>query len=260
MKVHPSAILEGEIDLAPGVEIGPYCYLQGKVRIGAGTRLEGGVFIGSRYGVVEIGENNFISNGAAIGGPPQDLSYKNQVTRLKVGNNNVIREFCTFSLATLKADGETTIGNDGYFMAYVHIGHDCKIGNSVVIANNSHLGGHTIIEDHVNIGGVCAFNQFTRVGKFAFLGGGSVVNKDILPFTRAQGHHAVCKATNKIGLLRKGVSQGDVDNLHKAVRIFLLGSDTVEEAIARVQMDCFSSPYVTELIEFVRKSERGIAR
>ncbi|MEI7974119.1 MAG: acyl-ACP--UDP-N-acetylglucosamine O-acyltransferase, partial [Bdellovibrio sp.] len=151
--IHPTAVIEGEVEIGPDVEIGPYCHLQGKIKIGARTRLEGHVSLGSRFSRVIVGEDNSFSSGAVIGGPPQDLTYKNEVTSLRIGNRNIFREFSTVNIATTKGDGETFIGDDNYLMAYVHVGHDCKLGNRVVIANDSHLGGHTVLEDHVVVGG-----------------------------------------------------------------------------------------------------------
>jgi len=259
MKIHPSTVIQGDVEIEEGVEIGPYCMIQGKVRIKKGTFVEGHVTLGSRYGVLEIGENNHFSPGAVIGGPPQDVTYKSEPTRLKIGNNNTFREFSTVNLATSKGDKETTIGDNNYFMAYTHIGHDCKIGNNVVIANDTHLGGHTEIQDNVFIGGVCAFNQFTKVGRGAFVAGSSVVNKDILPFCRAQGNYALCCATNKVGLARRGFAREEVQNIHKAIRILILGSDTIEEGLSRIQSECQSSPNIDCIVEFVRSSKRGIA-
>ena len=257
--VHPTTVIQGEVQIDDGVEIGPYCLIQGKVHIRKGTIVEGHVTLGSRFGVLDIGENNHFAPGAVIGGPPQDVTYKSEPTRLKIGNNNTFREFSTVNIATSKGDKETTIGDNNYFMAYTHVGHDCKIGNNVIIANNSHLGGHTVIEDNVTIGGVCAFNQFTKVGRGAFIAGSSVVNKDILPFCRAQGSYAVCRATNKVGLSRKGFPKEEVSNIHKALRILLVGSDTVEEGLARIQAECVSSENLEYLIQFVRSSKRGLA-
>jgi UDP-N-acetylglucosamine acyltransferase len=260
MKIHPSSIIEGDVEIADGVEIGPYCLIQGKMKIGKGTLIEAHVTLGSRWGILEVGENNHFCPGAVIGGAPQDLSYKNEPTRLKIGNNNTFREFSTVNLATSKGDKETTIGDNNYFMAYTHVGHDCKIGNHVVIANDTHLGGHTVIEDGVVIGGVCAFNQWTKVGKGSFIAGSSVVNKDILPFTRAQGNYAVCRATNKIGLQRKGFSADEIENVHRAIRIILMGSDTIEEGIGRIQSECRMSENISYFIDFIRNSKRGIAK
>lgn len=259
MKIHPSTVIQGDVNIEEGAEIGPYCLIQGTVTIKKGTVVEGHVTLGSRYGVLEIGENNHFAPGAVIGGPPQDITYKSEPTRLKIGNNNIFREFSTVNIATSKGDKETTIGDNGYFMAYTHIGHDCKIGNNVVIANDSHLGGHTVIEDGVVIGGLSAFNQFTKVGRGAFIAGSSIVNKDILPFCRARGNYAVCTATNKVGLARKGFSREEVQNIHKAIRILTLGSDTIEEGLSRIQMECQMSPNLEYLLSFVRSSKRGIA-
>ena len=203
MKVHPTSVLSPDVELGPDVEIGPYCLIQGKVKIGKGTFVEGHATVGSRSGILEIGENNHIAPGAVIGGPPQDISYKGEPTRLVIGSNNVFREFSTVNLATAKAEGVTRVGNNCYFMAYTHVGHDCRIGDNVIMANNTHVAGHCEIEDNVVIGGICAFNQFTKVGKNSFIAGSSVINKDILPFTKAQGNYAICRATNKVGLLRR---------------------------------------------------------
>lgn len=263
-KIHPSTVISSdpgtEVDIEDGVEIGPYCLIQGKVKIKKGTFIEGHVTIGSRYGIVEIGENNHIAPGAVIGGPPQDVSYKAEPTMLIIGNNNVIREFTTLNIATSKADKKTEIGNNCYLMAYTHIGHDCKIGNNVIIANNSQLGGHTVIEDNVTVSAVCAFVQYTRVGRGAFVAGASVVSKDILPFSRAQGNYAVARATNKIGLLRKGYAKDEVQNIHRAIRILLMGEDTLEMGVERIRRECQPSPNIDYLIHFIKSSKRGIAR
>jgi len=259
MKVHPTSVLSPNVILEEDVEIGPYCNIQGQVRIGKGTFIEGHVTVGYRHGIVEIGKNNHISPGAVIGGPPQDISYKGEPTKLIIGDNNIIREFTTFNLATSKGDGITSIGNNCYFMAYSHVGHDCKIGNNVIVANNSHFGGHCEVEDNVVIGGVCAFNQFSKVGRNSFVAGSSIVNKDILPFSRAQGNYAIVRATNKVGLLRKGFSKEEVANVHKAIRIIIMGSGTVEEALARIQSECKQSENIQALLHFVKSSKRGIA-
>ncbi len=259
MKIHPSSVISSDVELAPDVEIGPYCNIQGHVKIGPGTFVEGHVTIGSRHGIVEIGKNNHIAPGAVIGGPPQDISYKAEPTRLIIGDNNVIREFSTMNIATSKGDGATVIGNNCYFMAYSHVGHDCKIGNNVVVANNSHFGGHCTVEDNVVIGGVCAFNQFSKIGKNSFVAGSSIVNKDVLPFSRAQGNYAIVRATNKVGLLRKGFAKDEVSNIHKAIRIVIMGSATLEEAYSRIEKECAPSENIAYLVNFIRTSKRGIA-
>ncbi|HEX7676132.1 MAG TPA: acyl-ACP--UDP-N-acetylglucosamine O-acyltransferase [Bdellovibrio sp.] len=258
-KIHPSSVIGPDVEIADDVEIGPYCLIQGKVKIGKGTFVEGHVTLGSRHGILEIGENNHFSPGAVIGGAPQDISYKGEPTSLIIGNNNTFREFSTVNLATSKHDKKTEIGNNCYFMSYTHIGHDCKIGNNVIIANDSHLGGHCIIEDGVNIGGVCAFNQFVRVGRGAFVAGSSAINKDILPFSRAQGNYATVRATNKIGLSRKGYSREEVANVHKAIRIMIMGSHSVEEGIKRIKEECTPSDNINYFLNFITTSKRGLA-
>lgn len=258
-KIHPSAILSPDVEVGPDVEIGPYCLIQGKVKIGRGTLIEGHAIVGCRTGILEIGEFNHICPGAAIGGPPQDISYKGESTQLIIGNHNTFREFSTVNIASAKGQGKTILGSHGYFMAYTHIGHDCHVGDHVILANDTHVGGHCVIEDHVFVGGVCAFNQFTKVGKNSFIAGSSVINKDILPFSRAQGNYAVVRATNKVGLLRKGFSRDEVTNIHKAIRIMIKGSQTIEEGLARIQADCEPSPNIDYLIHFIKSSQRGIA-
>ncbi len=258
-KIHPTSVLSPDVELGADVEIGPYCLIQGKVKIGRGTYIEGHATVGHRSGSVILGDNNHISPGAVIGGPPQDISYKGEATQLVIGHNNVFREFSTVNLATSKGDGKTEVGNNCYFMAYTHVGHDCKVGNNVIMANNTHVGGHCEIEDGVVIGGVCAFNQFTKVGKNAFVAGSSTVNKDILPFSRAQGNWALIRATNKVGLLRKGFSRQEVTNVHKAIRIIVMGKGTIDEALARIQSECEQSENIQYLIHFVKSSKRGLA-
>ena len=259
MKIHPTSVVSTDVVLEDDVEIGPYCNIQGHVRIGQGTFVEGHVTIGSRYGIVEIGKNNHIAPGAVIGGPPQDISYKADPTKLIIGDNNVIREFTTLNIATSKGGGVTYIGNNCYLMAYSHVGHDCKIGNNVIVANNTNFAGHCTVEDNVTIGGVCGFSQFTRVGQYSFIAGASIANKDILPFSRAEGHWALVRATNKVGLLRKGFAKEEVANIHKAIRIVIMGSNTLEEAYKRIEDECTPSENINYLVNFIKSSKRGIA-
>lgn len=258
-KIHPSSVISSEVEIADDVEIGPYCLIQGNVKIGQGTILEGHVTLGSRHGVLEIGKNNHFISGAVIGGPPQDLSYKGEPTKLIIGDNNTFREFTTVNIGTPKGGGVTRIGDNGLFMTYTHIGHDCQIGNNVVIVNGCHLGGHCEIEDSAYIGGVSALNQFTKVGKNAFIAGSSIVNKDILPFCRAQGNYATIRATNKVGLSRKGFPREEVSNIHKAIRIIIMGSHTLDEGIERIKAECTVTPNIEYFINFIRSSKRGIA-
>lgn len=260
MAIHPTAIISRQAEIDSSVEVGPFTVIKGKVQVGAGSKVESHVVVGNDYGVVVMGKNNHILSGAMVGGPPQDLTYKGEPTRLEMGDGNTVREFVTINNGTAKGGGLTKIGNDCLLMAYVHIAHDCQIGNNVVIANTTNFAGHVIVEDHVRIGGVCSFNQFITIGRHAYIAGESVVNKDILPFSIAQGSYAISRATNKIGLERAGYSKDEVENIHRALRALLMGNRTVEEALELIKNECAPSPNIEHIVGFVRKSERGIAR
>ncbi len=260
MKIHPSAIIDKHVELGRNVEVGPFSVIKGRVRIGEGTRVASHVMIGSDHGIVEIGKDNVVFSGAMVGGPPQDLKYKNEPTKLVIGDRNNIREFVTVNIGTQSGGGVTRIGSDCLLMAYVHIAHDCTIGNHVVIANAANFAGHVIVEDQVKIGGVCAFNQFVRVGKHSFIAGDSAVNKDIIPFSIAQGRYAVARAANSIGLERDGFVAVDIENIYKAVRIITKGERTIDEAVEEIRASCGFSEHIEYLINFIKSSERGIAR
>lgn len=259
-KIHPSSFISSEAKIADDVVIGPFCIVRGNVTLGKGCVLESHVSLGNEFGIVEIGERNVFSAGAVVGGAPQDLSYKNEQTRLIIGNDNVFREMVTVNCGSPKAGwGTTRIGNHCLIMAYSHVAHDCTIGDHVVIANTTQLAGHVVFEDHVKVGGICAFNQFVKVGMYAYIAGDSAVNKDILPFTIAQGKYAVMRASNRIGMERAGYSKEDVEAINRAVRIVTKGGGTVEESIARIRQECGSSPTVEKFIEFAVSSSRGLA-
>lgn len=259
MKIHPSSIVSKEAEIADDVEIGPFCSIAGKVTIGSGTKLVSHVSIGSEFGIVEIGKNNLFTSGCVVGGPPQDLKYKSEPTKLIIGDNNMIREMATLNIGTPGGGGVTRLGNGCLIMAYVHVAHDCLLGNNVVIANSTQLAGHVTIEDFARIGGVCAINQFVRIGKFAFIAGDSVINKDIVPYSMAQGRYAVIRATNRIGLERAGYSKEDIESINRAIRILTKGSSTVAEALERIDKECAKSDALDYFLNFIRSSERGLA-
>lgn len=260
MNIHPSSVISKEVELGKDVYIGPFCTVSGRTKIGDGTKLESHVSIGSEFGIVEIGKNNRISAYAAVGGPPQDLKYKGEATKLIIGDNNVIREMATINIGTPGGGGVTTIGNDNLIMSYAHVAHDCVLGDHVVIANSSQLAGHVVLEDHVKVSGMCGFAQFVRVGKYAYIGGDSAVNKDILPYTIAQGSYAVMRATNRIGLERAGFSKEDIESINRAVRIITKGSNTIEESLERIHQECKISPAMEYFIQFLKASTKGVAK
>ena len=262
MAIHPTAIISPKAEIAADAEIGPFAVIKGQTTIGSGTKVDSHAVVGNDHGITVLGKKNHILPGAMVGGPPQDLSYKGEATRLEVGDGNTFREFVTINTGTPKGGGLTKIGNNGLFMAYVHIAHDCMIGNNVVIANTTNFAGHVIVEDFVRIGGSCSFNQFITLGRFAYIAGISAVNKDVLPFTMVQGlgDYAVSRATNKVGLERAGFSKEEVDNVHRGIRALLMGNRTIEEALDLIAKECQPSSNIEHLVNFVRRSERGIAR
>ena len=260
MAIHPTSVISPEAKIHDMADIGPFCVVSGHTSIGRGTVLESGVSVGNRFCETEIGEENKIFPGAAVGGPPQDLSYTGQKTKLILGNRNTIRECVTINTGTPKGGGITRIGDDNLLMAYTHIAHDCIIENHVVIANSCQLAGHVEIEDHVKVGGVCCFNQFVRLGTHSYIAGDSAVNKDIMPYGIAQGKYAVVRATNKIGMERAGISKDAVEGVHKAIRILTKGTDTIENSLLRILRECVDSEELQHLIKFVKSSERGVAK
>lgn len=259
MNIHSSSVISKEVELGKDVTIGPFCVVRGRVKIGDGCVLHSHVSLGSEFGVVELGKNNHILAGAMVGGPPQDLKYRGEAVRLTIGDNNTIRELATINLGTPGGGGLTQIGSECLIMSYAHVAHDCHIGDHVVIANSSQLAGHVIVEDHAKINGMCGFNQFIRIGKYSFIAGDSAVNKDVPPFTIAQGKYAVVRAPNRVGLERAGFSKEDIDSIKNAVRIITKGSDTLEAALERIREECTPSATLDYFISFIKNSERGIA-
>lgn len=256
-EIHKTAVISSKAEIAKDVVIGPYCIIGDNVRIGKGTKLISHVNI---EGITEIGENCTIFPFSTIGFPPQDLKYKNEQTGVKIGNNNIIREYVTIHRASVSGDGWTTIGDNNFIMAYVHIAHDCKIGNSVIMANLATLAGHVIVEDFVFIGGLVAVHQFTRIGAYAMVGGFSGVGQDIPPFTMASGPRAKLYGLNSVGLKRRGFSEETINLLKKAYKILFRDKLSLKEALAKVRKDLPQIPEINHLIEFIEANKRGICR
>lgn len=257
-EIHPTAIINLKAEIDEGVVIGPFCILGEGVRIKKGTRLISNVVI---EGDTEIGENCTIFPFTSIGLPPQDLKYKGEKTAVKIGNNNIIREYGTIHRASVSGDGITTIGNNNFFMAYVHIAHDCKIGSNIIMANAATLGGHVIVEDYAIISGLAAIHQFTRIGAYAMVGGFSGVAQDVPPYTIASGARARLFGLNTIGLKRHGFSDAKINHLKKAYKILFREKRTLKDAIKKIQEDLSETDEIKHLIEFIQqKNTRGICR
>jgi UDP-N-acetylglucosamine acyltransferase len=261
MAVHSSATVGGRAVVASDAEIGPYCVIEGEVEIGPKTVIESHARIGSRYGRVKIGANNHIQHGAVLGGPPQDLGYEGGAyTALEIGDHNRIGEFVSINLGTAKGGGVTRIGSRNFVMAYSHIGHDCQLEEHIVIVNGSQFAGHVTIEHHALVSGLTGVTQFTRIGAYSFLAAGAFANKDIAPFTIAEGHWAAPRAVNRVGLKRAGFDAAERSNIERAIRALLDRALTIEEVVARIETDCEASPQIAHLVRFISTSKRGIAR
>lgn len=250
-KIHPSA------EIAEDVEIGPWTCIGAGVRIGRKTKIASHVVIGD---YTEIGEDNHIFQFASVGEVPQDKKFHGEKTYLKIGDRNQIREFCTLNRGTIQDKGVTQIGNDNLLMAYVHIAHDCVVGNRTVFANNAALAGHAKVDDDVVLGGFSGVFQFCHVGQNAFAAAGSIIIKDVPPFIKVSGHFAKPFGLNKVGLERKGYTTQQLINLRKAYRVIYRMGLTVEDAIAELKKQFPNEQEIMTLVEFIQASKTGIIR
>jgi|Deesub1362B_J571_1020462.scaffolds.fasta_scaffold00693_6 UDP-N-acetylglucosamine acyltransferase len=250
--VHPDAELDNE------VEIGPFCVIDKNVRIGKGTKIRANVHV---TGKTEIGENCYFSPFSSIGTEPQDLTYKGEETLVKIGDNNIFREFITVHRGTIKGGGITQIGNNNYFMAYTHIAHDCKVGNETIFVNGATLGGHVIVDDYAIIGAFSGVHQHCRIGKYAFIGGYSIITQDVLPFSRvAGGRPALIFGVNVIGLRRRGFSNEKIKILKEIFKIIFWSDMNTSQALEKIQKEFKLSPEIEEIINFIKSSKRGIIK
>ena len=257
-EIHPTAILNPKAEIDEGVVIGPFCIIGEGVRIKRGTKLISSVVI---EGDTEIGENCIIYPFTSIGLPPQDLKYKGEKTGVKIGNDNIIREYGTVHRASIGGDSITTIGDKNFLMAYVHIAHDCKIGSHIILANAATLAGHVVVEDYAIISGLTAIHQFTRIGAYAMVGGFSGVGQDVPPYTIASGARAKLFGLNTIGLKRHGFSDAKINHLKKAYKILFREKRTLKDAIKKIQEDLSYTDEIKHLIDFIQqKNARGICR
>ena len=255
--IHPSAVIAPGAELDHGVQVGPYAVLGPQVRIGRDSRI-------GPHSVVEgrttIGCENTIFQFASVGAIPQDKKYQGEDSSLTIGDRNTIREFVTLNIGTTGGGMVTRIGNDNLFMVYSHVGHDCQIGNGVILANCATLAGHVILENYVGVGGLAAIHQFTRIGESAYLGGGAMVSLDVPPYCVAQGDRARLFGLNLIGLKRRGFGEEQLSALKRAYRTFFAEGLTLKEATDRTRQEQAASPEAVHLAEFIASSQRGICR
>lgn len=255
--IHPTAIISPGATLGSESEIGPYCVIEDGVHLGDRCKLHSHVVI---HGHTEIGDDNEFFPFAAIGLKSQDLKYAGEPTSLIVGDRNVFRENTTVHRGTT-ADTPTRVGSDNLFLAYSHIAHDCQVGDHVILSNNGTLAGHVRVDNHAIISGLTAVHQFCRVGAHSITGGISKIVQDIPPFTIVDGNPASVRGINQIGLQRRGFSDQDLRALRTAYkRLFLKKDINLAEAVARLDPALSQNARVSELLEFMQSSERGITR
>ena len=257
MPIHPTAVVERGAEIDATAHIGPFAVIGPQVRIGPATSVGAHAVIEGR---TTLGARNRVFQLAALGAAPQDLKYAGEPTELIIGDDNQIREFTTLHVGTAGGGGVTRIGSSCLIMATAHVAHDCQIGNGVILANGVGLAGHVRIEDHVIFGGLAAVHQFTRIGRLAFISGGSMVVMDVPPFCTAQGDRAELTGLNNVGLTRAGVSAEIVSRLKVAYRLLFRSGLTVQQAAEKVRAEVAACPEVAALVDFVTSSERGVTR
>ena len=255
--IHPTALVSESASIADDVSIGAYSIIGDDVVVGAGTRIDSHVVIN---GPTVIGQDNHIYQFTSVGDDPQDKKYADEPTTLTIGNRNTIREFCTISRGTVQGDGETTMRDDNWIMAYVHIAHDCHIGSNTIFANNATLAGHVHIGDWVILAGFSGAHQFCRVGAHAFLGMYSGVSRDVPPYTLVYGTPGVPRGINSEGLKRRDFSTEQIRNIKEAYRLVYRRGLKVDEAIVQLEQRLADQPELAILLDSLRSSERGIIR
>ena len=255
--IHSTAIVSPKAEIAADVEIGPYSIIGDDVQIGSGTTIASHVVI---KGPTKIGENNRIFQFASLGDDPQDKKYAGEPTYLEIGNGNTIREYVTMNRGTAQDDGVTRIGNNNWLMAYVHIAHDCKVGNETIFANCAMLAGHVTVEDYAIFGGMSGAHQFTRIGAHSFIGNNAGVTRDVPPYFLVFGQPAVPKGINSEGLKRRGFDAEQIRSIKQAFRILYRSELRLEEATLQIAEMAKTHPELVAMSDFLSKSTRSIVR
>jgi UDP-N-acetylglucosamine acyltransferase len=258
MSIHPTAIVDPKAKVHPSCKIGPYCVIGADVELGQDCHLVSHVAI---EGPAKIGADNGFFPFSSIGMAPQDISYAGEPTRLEIGDHNEIREFVTINRGTVKGGGLTRVGDYNLIMAYAHIAHDCQVGNHIIMANAATLGGHVTVEDWATVGAFSAVHQFGRVGMHAYIGGGTIVTRDVLPFSKTaaeRGTHAY--GVNAVGLERRGFTPERIKKLHHAYRLLLASKLNTTQALEKLKAEADRGEDVDMLIRFIESSERGVIK
>ena len=255
--IHPTALVHPDARLADDVEVGAYTTIGEHVEIGAGTVIGPHVVI---KGHTRIGCHNQIFQFCSLGEVPQDKKYANEPTRLEIGDHNTIREFCTFNLGTVQDAGVTRVGDHNWIMAYVHLAHDCQVGNHTIFANNAQLAGHVKVSDYAILGGFTVVHQFVRIGAHIITGMGSILLQDVPPYVLASGHPAAPHGINAEGLKRRGFSSATIMAIKRAYKTLYKSSLSLDQARAEIRAQLAECPELQPLSDFLEQSERGIVR
>jgi UDP-N-acetylglucosamine acyltransferase len=258
MNVHPTAIIDPHAKIHPSCKIGPYCVIGSQVQLGEGCHLVSHVVM---EGPSKIGADNGFFPFSSIGLAPQDMTYAGEPTQLEIGDHNEIREFVTINRGTAKGGGVTRVGNYNLIMAYTHVAHDCAVGDRVILANAATLGGHVTVEDWAVVGAMCPVHQYVRIGAHSYVGGGTTITRDVLPFSKtvaARDTHAY--GLNAIGLERRGFSKERIRKIHHAYKVLLASKLNTSQALEMLKAEPDSGEDVEMLIRFIESSERGVIK
>ena len=260
MSIHPTAIVAEGAQIPASCAIGPFCTIGPDVVLGEDCELVSHVVLD---GHLTLGRNNRVFSFACLGISPQDLKYAGEPTRLQIGDNNTIREYVTISRGTQGGGGVTTVGDDCLIMAYTHIGHDSHIGNGCILANSATLAGHVTVEDYAVVGALCPVHQFCRIGKYSYIGGGTTITQDVLPYSLTsieRNNHAY--GLNKVGLERRGFTSAQLKELRAAYRTLLASKRNTSDALAAIRESIAhgAGEHVSYLADFIAGSERGIIK
>ena len=258
MSIHPTAIVDPSAKVPASCSIGPYCVVGADVEMGENCQLLPNVVLG---GPTKMGSENQIHSFAVVGGDPQDVTYHGERTRLEIGDRNIIREYVTISRGTAKGTGVTRVGSDTLIMAYTHIGHDSVIGDHAMLINGATLAGHVTVEDWAVVGALCPVHQYVRIGAHSYIGGGTTITQDVLPYSMTSAErdtHAFM--LNRVGLQRRGFSRERITKLHHAYKILLASKLNTSQALEKLRSEREQGEDVDALMRFIESSQRGVIK